>query len=126
MPTLRRTYYTAVALVALLFASLWFGREITFWLYGFDWSLIDSASAESFRAYRETAAARSALLWTVGIMDMGLLALSVAMIVRWRRGMREIHPGVAAAVLLLTLLGALVFIKVQLSPPPVMLGLAGR
>ena len=126
MLTFRRAYFATVVVVAALFVALWFGRELTFWLYGFDRSLIDSASAEAFRAYAETASARSILLRATVIADIALLVLSVAAVVRRRDGRRDIPLWTVAGILALALVIGMMLLNVHLASPPVILGMVGR
>lgn len=126
MLTFRRAYFATVVVVAALFVALWFGRELTFWLYGFDRSLIDSASAEAFRAYAETASARSILLRATVIADIALLVLSVAAVVRRRDGRRDIPLRTVAGILALALVIGMMLLNMHLASPPVILGVVGR
>lgn len=126
MLTFRRAYFVTVVVVAALFVALWFGRELIFWLHGFDRSLIDSASAEAFRAYAETASARSILLRATEIADIALLVLSVVAVIRRREGKREIPRWAIVGMLALALVIGMILLTVQLTPPPVILGVVGR
>src|SRR5919204_3779400 len=51
----KRVYGAVVTVTVVLFATLPFSRQLSFWALGFDQSLMDAASVDSFRAYRETA-----------------------------------------------------------------------
>jgi hypothetical protein len=98
--TFTRLYYTVVTVTLALLASLPFSRQLSFWVLGFDQSLIDAASAESFRAYRETAFLRIGLFWTcVTFVGASFLLSLVALAQHEQEGsrMRRLVPFVVMA-----------------------------
>ena len=112
----KRVYGAVVTVTVVLFATLPFSRQLSFWALGFDQSLMDAASVDSFRAYRETAFLRAGLFWSCAVFVGASLLLSLIALVwpRWEGD--RMNKTVALVVLVLAALLASVLLMVHIAP----------
>jgi hypothetical protein len=113
--TFRWLYYCVVAAALVLFATLPFSRQLSFWVLGFDQSLLHAASVDSFRAYRETAFLRNGLFWTCSALVGASFLLSLIALMQWGREGDRIRTTVPFVVMGVAALLASVLVVVYIA-----------